>query len=126
VKFCPLSPCKGNRTPIFQLDKHLQTPLHHLSPNIPRYRQEFNKAPRVSLEHLEAYFKEQKEKRNRVKEEKRKKRDQRSGGEERQDVFDESEEEARPQEESEREMEERTATVDVDSDQEYEELATRV
>ena len=27
VKFCPLSPCKRTKTPIFQLDKHLQTLL---------------------------------------------------------------------------------------------------
>ena len=37
VKFCPLSPCKGNRTPIFQLHKHLQTSLHGLRPNTPSY-----------------------------------------------------------------------------------------
>lgn len=29
VKFCPLSPCKMSKTPIFQLDKHLQSGIHN-------------------------------------------------------------------------------------------------
>ena len=39
VKSCPLSPCKGKKTPIFQLNKHLQTPLHGLKPDTPSYRE---------------------------------------------------------------------------------------
>lgn len=30
VKFCPLSPCKRQRTPIFQLHKHLKSNVHKL------------------------------------------------------------------------------------------------
>ena len=31
VKFCPLSPCKNLKMPIFQLHKHLQTSIHKLT-----------------------------------------------------------------------------------------------
>ena len=48
MKFCPLSPWKGNRTPIFQLHKHLQTSIHGLEPNTPSYIRALDKAQRVS------------------------------------------------------------------------------
>ena len=62
VKFCPLSPCKGNRTPIFQLHKHLQTSIHGLRPNTASYIKALNKAPWVSLKILEWHVKNKKEK----------------------------------------------------------------
>ena len=68
MKFCPLSPCKGNRTPIFQLHKHLQTSIHGLEPNTPSYIRALDKAQRVSLKHLESY-KNQKERMKRAKDE---------------------------------------------------------
>lgn len=72
VKFCPLSPCKGNRTPIFQLHKHLQTSIHGLRPNTPSYIKALNKAPRLSLKILEWHLKNEKEKKKRPKDERRK------------------------------------------------------
>ena len=60
VKFCPLSPCKGKKTPIFQLNKHLQTPLHGLKPDTPSYREALKEAPRVSLDFIDDHLKKQK------------------------------------------------------------------
>ena len=60
VKFCPLSPCKRQRTPIFQLHKHLQSSLHKLHPNSPSYVRALDKAPRVSLKVLSSYINERK------------------------------------------------------------------
>ena len=62
VKFCPLSPCKRQRTPIFQLHKHLQSSLHKLHPNSPSYVRALDKAPRVSLKVLGSYINERKKK----------------------------------------------------------------
>ena len=60
VKFCPLSPCKVKKTPIFQLNKHLQTPLHGLKPDTPSYREALREAPRVSLDFIDDHLKKQK------------------------------------------------------------------
>ena len=82
VKFCPLSPCKGNRTPIFQLHKHLQTSIHGLRPNTPSYVKALNKAPRVSLKQLESYMKNEKKKNKRTKHERRRRQQQESSSDE--------------------------------------------
>ena len=63
VKFCPLSPCKRQRTPIFQLHKHLQSSTHKLHPNSPSYVRALDKAPRVSLKVLGSYINERKQRR---------------------------------------------------------------
>ena len=86
VKFCPLSPCKGNRTPIFQLHKHLQTSIHGLRPSTPSYIKALNKAPRVSLKMLEWYVKNKKEKNKRAKHERRRRKQESSSDEESQDT----------------------------------------
>ena len=86
VKFCPLSPCKGNRTPIFQLHKHLQTSIHGLRPNTPSYIKALNKAPRVSLKILEWHLKNEKEKNKRPRHERRKRQQESSSDEESQDT----------------------------------------
>ena len=86
VKFCPLSPCKGNRTPIFQLHKHLQTSIHGLKPNTPSYIKALNRAPRVSLKQLESNVKNAKEKNRRAKHERRRRQQESSSDEESQDT----------------------------------------
>ena len=74
VKFCPLSPCKSLKTPIFQLHKHLQTSIHNLKPNSPSYLQALADAPRASVAKVNSYLKQQ-----RKKEQKRKsKRDKKT------------------------------------------------
>ena len=60
VKFCPLSPCKSKKTPIFQLNKHLQTPLHGLKPDTPSYREALKEAPRVTLDFIDDHLKKRK------------------------------------------------------------------
>ena len=86
VKFCPLSPCKGNRTPIFQLHKHLQTSIHGLRPNTPSYIKALNRAPRVSLKQLESHVKNAKEKNRRAKHERRRRQQESSSDEDSQDT----------------------------------------
>ena len=86
VKFCPLSPCKGNRTPIFQLHKHLQTSIHGLRPNTPSYVKALSKAPRVSLKQLESHVKNEKGKSKRTKHERRRRQQQSSSDEDSQDM----------------------------------------
>jgi len=69
VKFCPLSPCKRQRTPIFQLHKHLQSSTHKLQPSSPSYVRALDKAPRVSLKDLGSYINDrQKRRKKRMKE----------------------------------------------------------
>ena len=63
VKFCPLSPCKRQRTPIFQLHKHLQSSMHKLHPGSPSYVRALDKAPRVALKDLGTYINERQERR---------------------------------------------------------------
>ena len=63
MKFCPLSPCKRQRTPIFQLHKHLQSSAHKPHPGNPSYVRALDKAPRVSLKDLGSYINERKERR---------------------------------------------------------------
>ncbi|XP_068721523.1 uncharacterized protein [Montipora capricornis] len=93
VKFCPLSPCKRNKTPIFQLHKHLQTSIHGLTPGTPKYIKTLNKAPRASLEALDSYLKTQKERRREARK-RRKRRDENSPSEEEvEDIVNESSEE---------------------------------
>ena len=67
VKFCPLSPCKGNKTPIFQLHRHLQTSIPGLRPNTPSYIKASSTAPRVPLKQLELHVKNENEKNKRAK-----------------------------------------------------------
>ena len=62
VKFCPLSPCKSLKTPIFQLHKHLQTSIHNLKPNSPGYLQALADAPRASVAKVNSYLKQQRKK----------------------------------------------------------------
>ena len=62
VKFCPLSPCKSLKTPIFQLHKHLQTSIHNLKPNSPSYLQALADAPRASVAKVNSYLKQQRKK----------------------------------------------------------------
>ena len=52
VKFCPLSPCKRQRTPIFQLHKHLQSNVHKLEVGSPSYVRALDQAPRIALKDL--------------------------------------------------------------------------
>ena len=59
VKFCPLSPCKNLKMPIFQLHKHLQTSIHKLKPNSPRYLKALADAPRASVAKVNSYLKQQ-------------------------------------------------------------------
>ena len=86
VKFCSLSPCKGDRIPIFQLHKHLQTSIHGLRPSTPSYMKALNKAPRVSLKMLEWYVKNKKEKNKKAKHERRRRKKESSSDEESQDT----------------------------------------
>lgn len=52
VKFCPLSPCKRSKTPLFQLDKHLQSDIHNLKPKTSAYVMALAQAPRASLSNV--------------------------------------------------------------------------
>ena len=61
VKFCPLSPCKMSKTPIFQLDKHLQSGIHNLKPKSSAYVKALAQAPRASLSN--SYLKRQRKQR---------------------------------------------------------------
>ena len=151
VKFCPLSPCKGNRTPIFQLHKHLQTSIHGLRPNTPSYIKALNKAPRVSLKILEWHLKNEKEKKKRPKDERRKRqhessrvtlkeikpikegrrmmeREENSSGDEKHEI--EGNRVARvaqgPQVASQRAGTVTEENMELDSDQEYDDLTRRV
>lgn len=63
VKFCPLSPCKRHRTPIFQLHKHLQSNVHKLEQGSPSYVSALGKAKRVALNDFDSYLEEQRKKR---------------------------------------------------------------
>ena len=63
VKFCPLSPCKRHRTPIFQLHKHLQSNVHKLKQGSPSYVSALGKAKRVALKDFDSYLKEKRKKR---------------------------------------------------------------
>ena len=56
VKFCPLSPCKRSKTPIFQLDKHLQSGIHNLKPKTSAYVKALAQAPRASLSKVNSYL----------------------------------------------------------------------
>lgn len=56
VKFCPLSPCKRSKTPIFQLDKHLQSGIHNLKPKTSAYVKALAQAPRASLSNVNSYL----------------------------------------------------------------------
>ena len=69
VKFCPLSPCKRAKTPIFQLDKHLQTRIHSLKPNTPAYLAALAQAPRASLSKVESCLKKERKRRSENKRE---------------------------------------------------------
>ena len=66
VKFCPLSPCKRQRTPILQLHKHLQSSTHKLHPGSPSYFRALDKAPRVALKDLGTYINERQERREKI------------------------------------------------------------
>ena len=68
VKFCPLSPCKRSRTPIFQLDKHLQSGVHNLKPKMSTYVRALAHAPRASLSNVDSYLKRQRKQRARTRE----------------------------------------------------------
>jgi hypothetical protein len=57
IKFCPLSPCKRGKTPIFQLHKHLQSGIHRLRPSSSSYLQALDGATRVSLTEVKTKFK---------------------------------------------------------------------
>lgn len=57
VKWCPLSPCKSLKTPIFQLHKHLQTSIHQLKPNSSGYLKALAEAPRASVTKLDSFLK---------------------------------------------------------------------
>ena len=63
VKFCPLSPCKRSKTPIFQIGKHLQSGIHKLKPKTPAYVQALAQAPRASLSNVDSYLKRQRKQR---------------------------------------------------------------
>ena len=63
VKFCPLSPCKRSKTPIFQLHKHFQSGIHNLKPNTPAYVNALAQAPRASLSKIKCYLKRQRKQR---------------------------------------------------------------
>ena len=69
VKFCLLSPCKRAKTPIFQLDKHLQTRIDNLKPNTPAYLAALAQAPRASLSKLENCLKKERKRRSEDKRE---------------------------------------------------------
>ena len=79
VKFCPLSPCKRSKTPIFQLDKHLQSGVHNLKPKASTYVKALAHAPRASLTNVDSYLKRQRKQRaqtsEQVKSEKRNNKD---------------------------------------------------
>ncbi|XP_068704361.1 protein DEK-like [Montipora foliosa] len=68
VKFCPLSPCKSKRTPIFQLHKHLQSNIHKLKVGSPSYVRALDKAPRISFKDLGSRMSEKRERRKRLTE----------------------------------------------------------
>ena len=63
VKFCPLSPCKRSKTPIFHLDKHLQSGIHNLKPKTSAYVKALAHAPRASLSNVNSYLKRQRKQR---------------------------------------------------------------
>ena len=63
VKFCPLSPCKRSKTPLFQLDKHLQSGIHNLKPKTSAYVMALAQAPRASLSNVNSYLKQQRNQR---------------------------------------------------------------
>ena len=63
VKFCPLSPCKRSKTPLFQLDKHLQSDIHNLKPKTSAYVMALAQAPRASLSNVNSYLKRQRNQR---------------------------------------------------------------
>ena len=71
VKFCPLSPCKRSNTPIFQLDKHLQTRIHNLKPNTPAYLAALTEAPRASLSKVKRCLKNERKRKGKKPENKR-------------------------------------------------------
>lgn len=148
VKFWPLSPCKGNRTPIFQLHKHLQTSIHGLRPNTPSYIKALNKAPRVSLKILEWHLKNEKEKKKRPKDERRKRqhkssrvtleeiklikegrrmmeREENSSGDEKHEIEGNRVAQG-PQVASQRAGTVTEENMELDSDQEYDDLTRRV
>lgn len=58
VKFCPLSPCKRHRMPIFQLHKHLQSNMHKLEQGSPSYVRALDKVQRVAVINIGSYLKE--------------------------------------------------------------------
>ena len=60
IKFCPLSPCKREKKPIFQLHKHLQTGIHKLKPGTPAYLNALSHAPRASFKKVESHLKRRK------------------------------------------------------------------
>ena len=111
VKFCPLSPCKRSKTPIFQLDKHLKSSTHGLKPNTPAYIRALDKARRVSLHHLKEAVKNEKERKKvETKQNKRKRKESMNDSDnERQDRVDE-----------------RGVKESGNSDQEYDDLSNRV
>ena len=76
VKFCPLSPCKSLKTPIFQLHKHLQTSIHNLKPNSPRYLKALADAPRASVASVKSACLKQQRKRAQKRKLKRDKKTQ--------------------------------------------------
>ena len=71
MKFCPLSPCKRANTPIFQLDKHLQTRIHNLKPNTPAYLAVLTQAPRASLSKMKSCLKNERKRKRKRPENKR-------------------------------------------------------
>ena len=60
IKFCPLSPCKREKKPIFQLHKHLQTRIHKLKPGTPAYLNALSHAPRASFKKVKSHLKRRK------------------------------------------------------------------
>ena len=69
VKFCPLSPCKMSKTPIFQLDKHLRSGIHNLKPKSSAYVKALAHAPRASLSNVNSYLKRQRKQKLRTNDE---------------------------------------------------------
>ena len=69
VKFCPLSPCKMSKTPIFQLDKHLRSGIHNLKPKSSAYVKALAHAPRASLSNVNSYLKRQRKQKTRTNDE---------------------------------------------------------
>ena len=112
IKFCPLSPCKREKKPIFQLHKHLQTGIHKLKPGTPAYLNALSHAPRASFKKVESHLKRRK-----------------NGRQEKQ--YSESHEEANWQDEDNNTHEEvgskrcSPGKSDEFEDEDYEELATK-